>query len=376
MGTMKQGEKDYLEEHSKEKVEFYKKYLELYLTVLLNSKYTKAINIYDIFCGVGIYEGDGSKGSPVVAMDCIKSQLRRHWKHKNKPIKLLINDGDKARVDIATNYIRQNCNNKCTFTSFNLQSKEIFASTINKIKVSKKDENHLVFIDPHGYKDIYKNDIVNIMEAGKSEILIFLPIHLMYRFIKPTKDDEENPSYIPLRRFMTEFDLNYDANSPKQYIEHIEKAFLCNEEYYTASYRLQADSNNFYALFFITKHLKGLEKAIITKWELDELCGKGFEKRQPTSLFETEDKELKKENCLEKLQVKLISYLSVQRTNNELYEFTFKNGFLLKHTNDILKKLGLSGKLSFDREVRKNSFYLTSNHHKNKDIKYRVKINE
>ncbi|HHD79572.1 MAG TPA: three-Cys-motif partner protein TcmP, partial [Epsilonproteobacteria bacterium] len=105
MATLKQGEKNYLEEHSKEKVAFYEKYLNLYLTVLINAQYVNAINIYDIFCGVGIYDGDGSKGSPVVAMECIKKQLKIHRKNRDKPINLLINDGDKKRVNIAKNYI-------------------------------------------------------------------------------------------------------------------------------------------------------------------------------------------------------------------------------------------------------------------------------
>ena len=376
MATLKQGEKNYLEEHSKEKVAFYEKYLNLYLTILINAQYAKAINIYDVFCGVGIYDGDGSKGSPVVAMECIKKQLNIHWKNKEKPIRLLINDGDKKRVSIAKNHIEKHCNDKCTFSAFNLDSKEIFSSVINIIKKSKKDENHLIFIDPHGYKDIYKNDIVNIMKAGKSEILIFLPIHLMYRFLKPTQDDKENPSYIPLRRFMTEFDLEYDAESPQEYIAGIEKAFLCNEKYYTSSYILQADSNNYYALFFITKHIRGLEKAIDTKWELDELCGEGFEKKQPVSLFEIEEKETKRENCIEKFKDKLVMYLRTERTNNEIYIFALTNGFLIKHTNAILRHLNEKNKLIFDRDVRKNSFYLNYDYYKNNTIKYKVKVNE
>ncbi len=376
MATLKQGEKNYLEEHSKEKVAFYEKYLNLYLTVLINAQYVKAINIYDIFCGVGIYDGDGSKGSPVVAMECIKKQLKIHWKNRDKPINLLINDGDKKRVNIAKNYIEKHCNNKCTFSVFNLDSKDIFSSVLDKIKKSKKNENHLVFIDPHGYKDIYKNDIVNIMEAGKSEILIFLPIHLMYRFLKPTQNDKENPSYIPLRRFMTEFGLEYNATSPQEYIAHIEKAFLCDEKYYTASYRLQADSSNLYALFFITKHIKGLEKAIDTKWELDELCGEGFEKKQPKSLFESEEKENKKEKCIEKFRDKLMEFLRTERTNNEIYIFALTNGFLIKHTNAILRQVNGKNKLIFDRNIRKNSFYLNYDYYKNDTIKYKVKINE
>ena len=139
---------------------------------------------------------------------------------------------------------------------------------------------------------------------------------------------------------------------------------------------MQADSSNYYALFFITKHLKGLEKAVTTKWELDKLCGKGFEKKQPQSLFETEDKEDKKENCLEKFKSKLMTYLRQERTNKEIYLFALTNGFLIKHTNDILKKLQSDGKLDFDRKVRKSSFYLSSNHYKDNEIKYKVKINE
>ncbi len=376
MANQKQGEKSYLEEHSKEKVAFYEKYLDLYLTVLLNAEYVKAINIYDIFCGIGIYDGDGSKGSPIVAMESIKRQLKIHWKHKNKPISLLINDGHKDRIQVAKNYIENNCNNKCTFLAHNLDAKEIFPLVINQIK-NKSKENHLVFIDPHGYKDIYKKDIVDIMEAGKSEILIFLPVHLMYRFLKPSKEDKENPSYEPLRRFMTEFNLEYDASLPQEYIAGIEKAFCIDSKYYSASYRLRAEnSNNYYALFFITKHIRGLEKAIDTKWKLDELCGEGFEKTQHKSLFEEEEKEDKKENCIAKFKDKLIEYLYTERTNNEIYTFSLINGFLIKQANDILRQLSTDNKLCFDREVRKNAFYLTYKNYKNGVIKYKVKINE
>lgn len=46
--------------HSRAKVEFYKNYLERYLRILCLSKYINNVNIYDVFCGMGIYE-DGEK---------------------------------------------------------------------------------------------------------------------------------------------------------------------------------------------------------------------------------------------------------------------------------------------------------------------------
>lgn len=368
---LKQGERNYLEEHSKEKVGFYKKYLDLYLTVLINSNYTESINIYDIFCGVGIYSEDDSKGSPVIAMESIIKQLEQH--NSSKKISLLINDGDIKRVERAQKYIEDNYGNKFNFSVYNLLSEDIFKLTISKIKNTKNNENNLVFIDPHGYKHIYKKDILDIMEAGKSEILIFLPIHLMYRFIKPTQTDIDNTSYIPLKRFMTEFNLKYSVKSPKEYIEHIQKAFSFTEKYFTASYILESDSKNQYALFFITKNLKGLEKAVHTKWELDKLCGKGFEQKKAPSLFEAVDKEEKNENCLEVLDNKLNIFLQENKTNNELYEFTLKNGFLIKHTNEVLRKLQNNNKLIFDRDIRKNSFYINYKNHQNKDIEYKVR---
>jgi three-Cys-motif partner protein len=375
MANLKQGDKSYLEEHSKEKVAFYKKYLDLYLIVLTRANYVSAINIYDIFCGVGIYDGDGSKGSPVVAMESINEHVKNN--KKNKPIRLLINDGERERVDFAKKYIKEHCEAECDFLAHNLKAKEIFALVIEKIK-SRKKENHLVFIDPHGYKDIYKRDLVDIMEAGKSEILIFLPIHLMYRFLKATKQDEENPSYTPLRRFMTEFGLDYNASSLDEYIEHIGKAFLFEkEDYFTTTYILQANNNNVYALFFVTKHIYGLEKAVEAKWKLDELCGRGFKKKQPKSLFEEEEKEEKKENCIERLRVKLFYYLKKARTNIDIYRFALTNGFLPKHANIILQELNGENKLIFDsHNERKNSFFLAYKHYKNGIIKYKVKINE
>ena len=64
--------KNTLQIHSHAKVEFYQTYLERYLRILCLSPHINNINIYDVFCGMGIYE-DGGKGSPIVAFDSIKN---------------------------------------------------------------------------------------------------------------------------------------------------------------------------------------------------------------------------------------------------------------------------------------------------------------
>ena len=91
--------------HSQAKVEFYHKYLELYLVILYNTKYIQVINIYDVFCGMGLYT-DGHKGSPIVAYDTIKKIFESNGKIKK--VHLFINDIDESRVYKVKEYIDKN----------------------------------------------------------------------------------------------------------------------------------------------------------------------------------------------------------------------------------------------------------------------------
>ena len=57
----------------------------------------------------------------------------------------------------------------------------------------------------------------------------------------------------------------------KQYIRELTKAFSFDGKYYTTSYFIERDCKNYFALFFMTTNLLGLEKAVDTLWELDKL---------------------------------------------------------------------------------------------------------
>jgi three-Cys-motif partner protein len=362
--------------HSQAKLDFYKNYLAKYLIVLLNNQYTSKINIYDVFCGIGIYE-DGNKGSPIIAMDIIKDLLE---KFPNKDIILNINDKEKEKIDFVSNYIEDNYEDICKLNSFNLDASDMFKSVIDKVNSSGRNEKNLVFIDPYGYKEIYKNDIFNIMNSGNSEIIIFLPIAQMYRFSNVALIDDDNSSYRHLKRFIEDF---FDKNNPiiresktqKQYAEYIKEAFSC-EGCFSDSYMIQRDNKNYYALFFITSHIYGFEKIIETKWQLDDKCGEGFEQKQEQNLFSEIFVEDSKKDCFEDFRINMIDFLKEYKTNLDIYEFSLTKGFLPKHSNDILKDLSNNNKLEFDKKIRKNSFYINYNHYKNKDIKYKVRVIE
>src|ERR1035437_7068532 len=59
-------------QHSEIKIQLLKLYLESYLSILSKSRYVGDIQVYDLFCGEGIYEEKG-KGSPIVILETIKN---------------------------------------------------------------------------------------------------------------------------------------------------------------------------------------------------------------------------------------------------------------------------------------------------------------
>jgi len=322
---------------------------------------------------------DGGKGSPIVAIEAIKTAIS---KYPNKTVSLTINDIDKEKVIIATNYINENHKDTCSVNTYNKDAKEMFEVVIANIKKSQKNEKNLVFIDPYGYKEIFKQNIIDIMKAGKSEIILFLPIANMYRFSPVSLTDKENNSYTHLRRFIEDFfeDTHHPIyqktyNGQIDYIGFIKKAFSFNNEYFSASYSIERDTKTYYALFFITSHIYGLEKILETKWSLDSLCGEGFEKQKEATLFDEINHDEKTTNCQAKLVECINLFLSEGfKSNNEIYEYVLKCGFLPKYANEILENM--KSTLIFDRDIklRKKAFLLGYKYYKNKNIKYKVKI--
>lgn len=87
-------------EHSKAKIMLLKKYLEKYIDIIANDGYTEKINVYDLFCGEGIYPNQG-EGSPIAILKTIKDL---HYVNKAKNQKLInvdvtFNDIDQIKVD-------------------------------------------------------------------------------------------------------------------------------------------------------------------------------------------------------------------------------------------------------------------------------------
>jgi three-Cys-motif partner protein len=366
-----------LQIHSQAKVEFYKEYLVRYLRILSLSPFIRQINIYDVFCGMGVYK-DGGKGSPIAAFEAIKNFREDPLSSKGQClIKLVVNDKDKQNVENTESYISKHNNGFCQLETHNKDIDEMFSYVSAKVSESTSIERNLVFIDPYGYSKIKREILEQIMRNGRTEIILFLPISFMKRFTNAAVTDENNVvQYEPLRAFIDSF---FPDNHPirgenigvHDYIRYISDALKLGKDFFTTSYYIERNVSTFFALFFISPHIYGFEKILEVKWALDASHGGGF--NLPEDMDNLFKEDFIKEDRLYNynvLRALLLDYLKQSRTNREVYKFVLRNEFLPKHANNVIKDMHSQGLLSLvtndGKPVRKGAYHINHDAYKGK----------
>lgn len=375
--------------HSKAKLDLYKSYLEKYFTILGLAKGITKINLYDIFCGIGLYE-DGNIGSPLIAVECVKKNNELFEKHnwQKKPIVLNINDGSKEKAENIKTLLSNESIINCKIQFYNHDADKMLDIVINDVNNFPRTERSLIFIDPYGYSNIDKNRIIGLLKNGCSEVLLFLPVMQMYRFSGIALTDFERKCYEDLRKFIFDFFpeghkiRDEKATNVFEFIAFIKEALSFNNAYYTSSHYIERDKGNYYAVFFITSNIYGLERMLQVKWVKDAFFGQGYRKESAQkSLFETEEKEEVMNINLDSLSNDIKEYLQngSYKTNLELYEFILKMEFLPKYANKILKSWQKENPFVYDSKTNKlilkpRSFYLTYKEYKTKSPKVYFKL--
>jgi len=378
--------KNTLQIHSQAKVKFYAEYLNRYLRILYLSEHIKQINIYDVFCGIGIYE-DGGKGSPVVAFDSIKKFLTDEKLNKNSTqITLVVNDKEQQKIERVKNYIDSNNQNICDVRYCNYDIEQMFNIVQQEVSKTKSDTRNLIFIDPYGYKDIKKEILFQLMGNGKTEIILFLPISHMHRFTQKAIQDEETVQYEPLRNFVNSFfpeshKMRQEQLPVMEYIQFISDALKFDDKFFATSYYIERDVVNYFALFFISSHIFGFQKILEVKWALDEESGRGFKIPQSQgNLFAEQFAEEAKNENADRLEKILLQNLAEPKTNRQIYEITLKSEFLPKHTTAIFEKWQ-SNKPKFkvydiktNKKARKKAFYISYDNYKEDKVQFKIEL--
>ncbi len=364
---------DKMQEHTKVKIEFYKRYLDRYLSILVNSGKIDEINIYDLFCGTGIYE-DNQFGSPIVARDAIQS-VKERFNSSVVKINLFVNDMDKISIDKLTNLIQSDSYN-FNISINNKNVNELYEVISNSIRSQNRFKiKNLIFLDPFGYSDINIEFVRDIILHGNSEFIIFLPITHIYRFISIREKVENLDNFLnSLNIFNESFEDIFGL------IEFIKLSMKFDSNIFSSAYYLQKDQSNIHALFFISSNILGYERIIDLKWKLNEEDGKGFnlpEKNE--SLFAEFDKVEKIKNSFNNLYELTKDFIKVERNNLELYEFCLLKEYRITHINEVLRQLQNEEKIEvknsqIEDKIKKGAFYINYDNYKSKTSKVIIKL--
>lgn len=355
---IKKNVKTNLLNHSEAKVKLLSEYLKRYLNIISNDGYTEKINIYDLFCGQGLYE-DGGEGSPLVALRKVKETY--YTKIANSPNKLpkincQFNDIDESKISILKDAIKSKSLHYKNIGDIEFTSND-YQEEVNKLSESFskfKNEKGFVFIDPYGYKDVKATHIKKLLDCkNKSEVLLWLPIQFMYRFSGSGMPES-------LNNFISELEITDEINncsSVWDFIRTLKNGFqsYLGENYFVDNFSLKKEENTVFCLYFFTSHIKGFEKMLEAKWEIDSEQGRGWEYlgNQPSLFFQDKTNELEE---------KLLEFLKTKRFNKDVYEFTLRQGYLPKHTNQIFEEWQKNDTFEVyllnGEKARKKSFYI------------------
>jgi len=334
--------------HTQAKLDLYKGYLEHYLRVLGYADFCKQISLFDLYCGAGIYD-DGKKGSPLLTIDCIKNINAEiiNSGMKIKPIYLAVNDYDTQKVERVRNNINIQDIENCTIEYYNKDANEMLDIVATRVSKYPNDYRNLVFLDPYGYSNIKKDKIINLLTNGCTEVIMFLPVMQMYRFTEIAFIDEERPHYENLRQFIISFfnDLErLKTESIFEFIRSIKEALSINNQYFTCSHYIEREKGSYYALFFISSSIYGLEKMLETKWKEDPVKGKGFNQNKcpmQLSMFDEELNEIDNLREISFLENSIYQLIKLREgvTNIEIYKLSLTSEFIPKHANKALRNL-------------------------------------
>jgi three-Cys-motif partner protein len=331
-------------EHSEAKVKLYGRYLSIYLNVLARSSIDN-IYLFDLFCGEGIYN-DGGKGSPIVALECIKNH---YYANNNSCPNLFItfNDSEKSEINIdkmkidrvrefASKIFRPK-NVQVGFTKIDYNS--LVTKVIDRTASLKGNERALIFIDPWGYKEINPEGIKKLMQNGKTEVILFLPIYFMSRFSNKSKDIDFKGGKA-LRAFMGKLfgtieDIPH-IDGQKEFIYLVQEQFKVYMNLkFVDTFKIERENNNWFCIFFFTNNKKGFHKMLDAKWSIDKKRGDGFKIGDDVKI------ELFEEIKVSGYQEKVLNYLlqNPDATNITLLDFGLENNFLPKNTKAVLDDL-------------------------------------
>ena len=180
------------EEHTINKLTIYEKYLKSALPLFMVRPDIRRINIIDYFCGSGT-DSKGIPGSPLRAIEAVRSTLQSEQVDKTKEIIMLFNDLDKEKIVKLHNVVKavMDLPKNVRIFSESKPFNELFNETYYLLNA--RSTANILFIDQYGLSEVTQEIFEKLANLNNTDFLFFLSSATFYRF----RDDKNVKNKIP-----------------------------------------------------------------------------------------------------------------------------------------------------------------------------------
>jgi len=335
------------------KLEIFERYVQTWLPTFIMQPHIAELNIVDFFSGLG-YDNEGTKGSPIRTLDKIDSFFPILMKN-NTIINLYLNEYKGFKFE----ELKKNCNDYLEnhkrlrkFVRIHFSNKDfnvIYKEIVGKTKSSPS----LYIIDQSGIKFTNQENFNTLLNLKQTDFLFFISSSFFNRFNK----EEEFSKYLDIN----EEDLK---SNPYNFIHRIvlekyRSLIPANSNLKIFPFSIRKGAN-IYGIIFGSKHILGVEKFLKIAWKKNSINGEADydidednTKQQLVLNFENPS-ETKKLTKIESFYKNLEAFVKAKgiTTNIELYNFTYANGHISEHTNNILRELRRLKKISYAGQAK------------------------
>ncbi|MFA5128233.1 MAG: three-Cys-motif partner protein TcmP [Patescibacteria group bacterium] len=345
------------------KINFYEDYIESYLFKILLS--FGSCMIADLFCGPG-KNGD-KDGSPLIllkkATEVLKDEKFSNSVKSSSEIIVIFNDINKENINKLKSELSAISlpGNIKIIEPQNNKFSDI-AAEIVKLNISMPK---FFFLDPFTYGDIQLSEIKQLMDINCSEVMLFMPTFLAYRFATSIKNPQK------LISFLNNFTDKgvYDYEDIYDFVNSIKRKIKMELGLKFVQDALIDVGKNKNSLFLLTKNTKGAMLFNNLFWK-ESYDGKSLNvseikhnEKEPRLFSKDVLPTAELEERVLNFQTKVIDELKKKRKmcNTEVIEFTVVEGFKPKHANDVLIKLKKENKIrvNYFSALKVKGFYVS-----------------
>jgi len=326
---------------TKVKLRLYRLYLREWLPVFLARKtpFRQVVNIFDFFSGPG-RDSTGEPGSPLIAVQEV-------FKHRGLilsggfKVRLYLNELDKAKFQQLSETLSSEKSNSHLEIVF---SNRDFQEAFELWHPLMDEAANLLFLDQQGIKQVTDSVFRRVATTPVTDFLFFIASSFFLRFW----DHESFRNYIKIPR--EEIHKVKPSGIHRVVVDYYRSLAPEKTPYYLAQFSIKKGSN-FYGLVFGSGHSLGIEKFLITAWNLDKERGEAN--------FDIDDDritpgqghlfpEMARPKKTRGFEADLRSRIGSGdlATNHQIFRHTLSKGFLPRHAREIIAKLMREGKVS------------------------------